>query len=84
MKKRSAILIMGLAVLMVGTASSEAHEGEHPATVKHAVHELHEAKEVLAKLPPDSDGHIAKASQSVDQAIQELSSLPVPVEPKQV
>ena len=75
MKKGSVILMISLVAMMVGAAPSYAHKGMHHPTVKHAVRELHEAKEILGKLSPDADGHIVKASQAVDQAVQELSAI---------
>ena len=81
-QKVSVFLMMSLMILIVGTGANSADEGKksHPPTLKRAIHELHEAKEVLAKLPADSGGHAAKASQLVDQAVQELSA--IKAEPK--
>ena len=83
--KKSVILMMSLLALTFGAASGYAHEEKdhhetkgHPR-VKYAIRELKEAKEILVKLTPDADGHIAKASQSVDQAMQELSAVKEPV-----
>ena len=61
MNKVSVFLMMSLMALMVGAAPSYAHEGKgrHPSP-KHAIRELNEAKEILGKLTPDADGHIAK------------------------
>ena len=77
MKKVSVLLVMSLMALMAGAGASYAGEGKksHLPTPKHAIHELHEAKEVLKKLPADSEGHLAKASQLIDQAEQELSAI---------
>ena len=77
MKKRLIILIMSLAVIFAAASSSYAHEAEgkkhHP--VKSAIRELHEAKEILGKIPADAAGHVANASHAVDQALQELSAV---------
>ena len=85
MKKTVTFLMISLIAALVAAAPGYAHEGKeakaHPSP-KHAIHELHEAKEVLEKLPADSEGHVAKASQLVDQAVQELSA--IKAEPKKV
>ena len=76
MKKTFVILIVGLAAVIAQAAASYAHEeGKHHSTVKGAIRELHEAKEILGKLSPDAGGHIASASQAVDQALQELAAV---------
>ena len=80
MKKMSIIFMMSLMIFIFGATPSRADKGEHHPSVKHAVRELKEAKKILAKVLLDAEGHVAKASQSVDQALQELSV--VKVEPK--
>ena len=75
MKKASIILMMGLIAIVFGATPSYAHKGKYHPTVKHAIRELHEAKEILGKISPDAGGHTAKASQEVDQALQELSAI---------
>jgi hypothetical protein len=68
------MLVTGVSLI---AAPVFAHEGEHKTSkkIKHASHELKEAKEILGKLEADTEGHIAKASQSIDQAMQELSQV---------
>ena len=80
MKKTSIILLMSVIAIVAGSGLTYAHEGVHHPTVKAAVRELQEAQEILGKISPDADGHVAKASQAVDQAMQELSA--VKTEPK--
>ena len=75
MKKGSIFLLLSLVAILGGITSSYAHENEGHPSPKHAIRELHEAKEIPEKLSPDSTGHIAKASQAVDQAMQELSAI---------
>ena len=75
MKKTFLILAMSLMAIMISAAPSYAHKSKSHPSVKHAIRELHEAKEILAKLSPDAGGHIAKASNAVDQAFQELSAI---------
>ena len=75
MKKLSIILVLSLMAILVGATPGGAHGSKRHPSVKHAARELREAKEILGKLSPDTDGHIAKASQNVDQAIQELSAV---------
>ncbi len=79
MKKASVILIISLMTIVMGSAPSDAHEGKaHMASVKGAVRELHEAKEILGKITPDAGGHIVNAAHAVDQALQELSAVTAP------
>ncbi|GEM_PF-4584934 len=74
--KKLAILTLGLMALTFTAVPGHAHEeGKGHPRPQYAIRELNEAKEILGKLPPDADGHIAKASQSIDQAIQELSAV---------
>ena len=85
MKKISFFSLLAL-ITIAGTSGgmkpSYAHEGEGHASPKRALQELNESKEILGKLSPDTDGHISKASQAVDQAILELSA--IKAEPKKV
>lgn len=76
MKKLLALLIVCGVMFSANTFADELKKGHH-ARPKHAIHELNEAKEVIAKLTPDVEGHIAKASGLIDQAIQELSEVKV-------
>ena len=71
---------MVLITVITVTTPIYAHEGKGHPTVKRAIRELDEAKEILGKIQPDANGHVAKASQSVDRAIQELSA--IKAEPK--
>jgi hypothetical protein len=75
--KKAVFLMAGLLLVALTTNLSFADELKkgHRARPKHAIHELNEAKEVIAKLTPDAEGHIAKASGLIDQAIQELSAV---------
>ncbi len=75
MKTTFAIFLITLMTIFFGTTPSYAHEGKGHPTVSRAIRELDEAKEILGKISPDAGGHVAKASQSVDQAIQELSAV---------
>ncbi len=75
MKKTFIILMLSLTAILAGSVPSDAHQGKGRHKLKHAIRELHEAKEILGKLRPDAEGHIAKASQSVDQAVEELSAV---------
>ena len=76
MKKMPIFLLLSLGIILGGITPSYAH-GKGTPSPKHALRELREAQKILGKLSPDSDGHIAKASQSVDQAIQELSVIKI-------
>ncbi len=80
MKKQTVMIVVMGIVMLLGQAAF-AHEGEHHGSKAHrAVGELKEAKAILAKMTPDTEGHVAKASQDVDQAITELSAIkPEPV-----
>ena len=76
MKKASIICMVVLTTIAIGIAPSYAHEDgdeQHP-TIKRAIHELHEAKEILEKIASDPEGHVAKALQAVDQARRELTA----------
>jgi hypothetical protein len=73
--RKSLILMLGLMVFIFSAAPNYAYAGKHKVSVKSATHELKETKEILGKLSPDADGHIAKASQDVDQALQELAAV---------
>ena len=77
MKKVPMITLLSLFAFAMSAAISYAHEGHHQPTVKHAIHELHEGKSILAKMAPDAEGHIAKAQQWVNQAEQELAAVKV-------
>ena len=75
MKKPIGIfLILTAAIFFAGAPGGYAH-GKFKSKSKHAAHELKEAKHILLKLTPDTDGHVAKASALIDQAIQELSAV---------
>ena len=80
MRKIPIILTMALVAVIAGTTQIYAHEGGGHPTVNRAIRELNEAKEILGKISPDANGHVAKASQSVDHALHELSA--IKVEPK--
>ena len=74
MKKISVLLLFGL-MMVTGITPGYAHESKGHASPKHVIRELNEAKEILGKLTPDAGGHVARASQDVEQAIQELSAV---------
>ena len=75
MKKVTIVFGIALIIMVFGSAPGYAHEGKHKPSVKGAARELKEARGILGKIVPDADGHIAKASQSVDQALQELAAV---------
>ncbi len=75
MSKMSVVLLAGfltVSLVSAGYADTPVKKKYKP-TVKHAIHELDEAKVILAKLPADESGHIAKAQELVNQAHAELA-----------
>ena len=75
MKKLTLFLLAGFVAVGAAAVPGYAHGIRRHPTVKKAMHELREAKEIIEKLPPDAGGHIARASQAVDQGLQELSAV---------
>ena len=85
MRKSSSFLFLtALLMLCLLAIPSYAHEGghhkkgKHGGKVQHALGELKDAKAAIEKITPDTDGHVAKAKEAVDQAISELTAMPKP------
>ena len=78
MKKGLTFLMIGLILMAAGTTTGYAQKAKkqkYVPTAKHAIHELQEAKVVLAKLTPDAAGHTVKAVDLINQAEAELTEI---------
>ena len=84
MNKKLTILTLVAFLAGFSAVPAYAHKGHHLSKTQWAVKELDEVKHRLDKLSPDADGHVAKASQAVDQALTELKAVKevAPVAPK--
>jgi hypothetical protein len=71
--KMSAILLLGLLAIPAVSRPLFAQKVKRVPTVRHAIHELKEARAIMANIKPDEAGHSVKAMQSIDAAIDELS-----------